>query len=162
MNYKEFRFKNFKGITAMTLPLTGDVTTLIGLNESGKTTILEAIFCFSYGAEDLDVINPEMASLRLPERWIPISKQANFNDEIEISAVVELSQSDVKAYRKHMLSKFGLRLSNPPNTIEITEKYVFENSRYSETKRTWAIDLRGTQGQQRNPRTFTARFEEWQ
>jgi len=26
------------------------VTTLIGLNESGKTTILEAIFCFSYGA----------------------------------------------------------------------------------------------------------------
>lgn len=58
MHYTQFRFKNFKGIEQMTLKLSGPVTTLIGLNESGKTTILEAIFCFLYGAEDLEVINP--------------------------------------------------------------------------------------------------------
>jgi AAA15 family ATPase/GTPase len=46
VRYTEFRFKNFKGIESMTLKLAGPVTTLIGLNESGKTTILEAIFCF--------------------------------------------------------------------------------------------------------------------
>lgn len=77
MHYKHFRFKNFKGIDEMTLELAGDVTTLIGPNESGKTTILEAIFCFSYGAEDLEVNNPEMASLRVRDRWIPISRRGD-------------------------------------------------------------------------------------
>ena len=76
MRYTQFRFKNFKGIENITLPLTGDVTTLIGLNESGKTTILEAIFCFSYGAENLDMLDPGMVSLRDPERWVPVSKRA--------------------------------------------------------------------------------------
>jgi recombinational DNA repair ATPase RecF len=51
VRYKQFTFENFKGIEKMTLSLDGDVTTLIGLNESGKITILEAIFCFSYGQE---------------------------------------------------------------------------------------------------------------
>ena len=53
MRYTQFRIENYKGIEQLTLRLTGDVTTLIGLNESGKTTILEAIYCFSYGKEDL-------------------------------------------------------------------------------------------------------------
>lgn len=44
MRYRAFHFENYKGIESMDLALTGDVTTLIGLNESGKTTILEAIF----------------------------------------------------------------------------------------------------------------------
>ena len=56
MRYKEFYFENFKGIEKMRLPLTGGVTTLIGLNESGKTTILEAIFCFPTRAENQNVV----------------------------------------------------------------------------------------------------------
>src|SRR4051794_6960495 len=71
MRYRAFHFENYKGIESMDLALSGDVTTLIGLNESGKTTILEAIFCFSYGAEDLDALDPGMATLREPESWIP-------------------------------------------------------------------------------------------
>ena len=70
----------------MRLPLTGGVTTLIGLNESGKTTDTRSYLLFSYGAENLDVINPGMASLRDPERWIPILRRANFNDKIVIRA----------------------------------------------------------------------------
>ena len=110
MRYTQFRFKNFKGIEEMTLNLSGPVTTLIGLNESGKTTILEAIFCFSYGAENLEVINPEMASLHVPDRWIPIGRRANFNDTIEICATVEVSDEDQSALRQHMLDDHGLKL----------------------------------------------------
>src|SRR6476469_5698841 len=98
MRYEKFEFSNFKGIESLILDLTGDVTTLIGLNESGKTTILEAIYCFSYGAENLDVINPALASLRDPEQWIPISRRANFNDSIRISASVSLSTDDKRLY----------------------------------------------------------------
>src|SRR4051794_20417625 len=111
MRYKSFAFKNFKGIENLTLDLTGPVTTLIGLNESGKTTILEAIFCFSYGAEDLQAINPEMASLRIPDQWIPVSQRANFNETIEICADVELSDEDRADLRAHMRREFGLRLT---------------------------------------------------
>lgn len=162
MRYTAFHFKNFKGIEAMALKLSGPVTTLIGLNESGKTTILEAIFCFSYGAEDLEVINPGMASLRVPERWIPISKQANFNDNIEISAEVELSPEDQQALAAHMRETVGFKLSETPGSVQIWERYSFENSRHTRTHRVWNLEVRGTTGKQRNPRRLPASSEEWQ
>jgi predicted ATP-dependent endonuclease of OLD family len=162
MRYTAFHFKNFKGIEEMTLDLTGAVTTLIGLNESGKTTILEAVFCFSYGAEDLEVINPEMAALRVPDKWIPISKRANFNDTVEICAVVELNSEDRAALQKHIRKEFGLRLSELPETIEICERHVFENSRFKKTNHTWDLEIAGTRGRERNPRRYAAKSDEWQ
>lgn len=162
MHYTGFRFKNFKGIERMTLDLTGDVTTLIGLNESGKTTILEAIFCFSYGAENLEAINPGMASLRVPDQWIPIARRANFNDTIEICGKVELSVSDRNALQAHLHSRFGLRTSEIQSRIDIEEKYRFENSRYTKTNRTWSLRIKGTKGKERNPRDYRADSAEWQ
>lgn len=161
MYYKQFAFRNFKGIDEMTLDLSGDVTTLIGLNESGKTTILEAIFCFSYGAEDLEFINPGMASLRAPDQWIPISRRANFNDTIEICALVGLTEDDKTGLRAHMRHEFGLKLTELPEEIEICEKHRFENSRFIRTNRIWSLSVQGTKGQQRNPRTFGGGTEEW-
>jgi predicted ATP-dependent endonuclease of OLD family len=162
LRYVRFNFRNFKGIEEMRLDLSGDVTTLIGLNESGKTTILEAIFCFSYGAEDLEVTNPSTASLRAPEQWIPISRRANFNDTIEIRAYVELSDEDKKAFRAHMLAEFGLSLVDVPAQIEISEEYRFENSRHMDTDRLWKLTVRGTTGRQRNPRRYDSQSDEWQ
>lgn len=162
MRYTAFSFRNFKGIGQMSLHLDGEVTTLIGLNESGKTTILEAIFCFTYGAENLDVLDPNMASLRDPERWIPISLRANFNDTISISASVELSELDQKGLRKHMLTQAGLHLSAVPKSLTITENYIFENSRHSRSSKTWSLSISGTKGRQRKPRGFSGDTPEWQ
>lgn len=114
----------------MTLLLTGGATTLIGLNESGKTTLLEGIFCFSYGAEDLDAINPEMASLRDPEQWIPIGQRANFNDTIRIEALVGLSEEDKTALKRRMKSQYGVTLTKVQDEIVISERYHFRNSRF--------------------------------
>ena len=51
MRYLKFRIENFKGIKETEVDLrtsTGaNVFSLVGLNESGKTTILEAIHSFS-------------------------------------------------------------------------------------------------------------------
>lgn len=153
MRYKEFSFQNFKGIEDMTLSLDGGVTTLIGLNESGKTTILEAIFCFSYGAEDLDVINPGMASLRDPEQWIPISHRANFNEPIRISSTVVLDESDKRELHAYMRSTHNLNLM-PISEFTVTEKYNFQNSRHTNTERLWSLTVRGMKGQQRYPRAY--------
>ena len=46
MRFIRFDIQNFKGIKSATLdlvPAGANVFTLIGLNESGKTTILEAL-----------------------------------------------------------------------------------------------------------------------
>src|SRR5437660_8788692 len=135
----------------MTLRLDGGVTTLIGLNESGKTTILEAIFCFSYGAENLDAIDPSMASLREPERWIPISQRGNFNEVIEIRADVRLSDEDKRKLRRKLKADFDLSVDDVDTEVEIIERYKFENSRQatSATSRTWALTLKGKTGRQR-------------
>ena len=161
MRYTAFEIKNFKGIDDLAIKVDGDVTTLIGLNESGKTTILEAIFCFSYGSEDLDFINPGLASLRDPEQWIPISKRANFNETIEICATLSLSLNDKRLLRSHMLKAFGLRLSEVPDAIKIQEQYTFTNSRSSGTNRVWGFLVHGTKGQQRNARKYDDETPEW-
>ncbi len=58
MRYTSFEIKNFKGIRSLRLdldaPPKGRIMTLVGLNECGKTTILEAIDYFTPGTEDLD------------------------------------------------------------------------------------------------------------
>lgn len=163
LRYTKFEFENFKGIEKLTLPLTGDVTTLIGLNESGKTTILEAIFCFTYGAENLDMLDPGMASLRDPERWVPISRRANFNDSIKISATVELEESDKTAYRRHMKQEFDLKVWAVPDQLQVSEEYVFENSRLSSKRKIWPnLVVSGTTGRQQSPRKYGSKSAEWQ
>ena len=59
MKITKFDIRNFKGISHTTVNLAddapGNVVTLIGLNESGKTTILEALSHFV--TEDKDTAN---------------------------------------------------------------------------------------------------------
>lgn len=161
MKYTGFIFKNFKGIRELKVPINEGVTTLIGLNESGKTTILEAIFCFSYGAEDLEKINPGMASVRRPEEWIPVSERANFNGNISITATVLMDEADKFALKKFMQEKFDLTLSMIPTTLVITEQYEYKNSRRTRTRRIWGINANGTKGKQRNTRRYDHTTLEW-
>jgi len=47
MRYIKYEIKNFKGIKNATIDMSrinSKIYTLVGLNESGKTTILQAIF----------------------------------------------------------------------------------------------------------------------
>ena len=76
MKFTYFRFKNFKGIEDERLDLvrspTSSVYTLVGLNESGKTTILEAINYFAYKPESLDALNLESSDIGDIHNLIPI------------------------------------------------------------------------------------------
>lgn len=161
MFYKEFRFKNFKGIEDMTIALKDGVTTLIGLNESGKTTILEALYCFEYGAEDLDAITPDVASLHDYSQWIPIVKRADFHEEIRITAIVGLTAVDKRRFLDHMRKTYNLTLSSVPNEIIITEAYSYKNSRYIKKTRFWTLSIAGTKDRQRNDRSYSAGTQEW-
>ena len=55
MRYKKIRIKNYKAISDLTLDFsTRSLIPLIGLNETGKSSILEAIFAFD---ESNDALN---------------------------------------------------------------------------------------------------------
>lgn len=122
MKYTEFYIKNYKGIKELTLKLDKDpksnVTTLVGLNESGKTTILEAISLLNFS------INPNTV-----HRLIPKSKKSNFTDTIEIHAKIKLDDVDEKIV-KSFRNQFEFREILDVDSISIKMILKFKNSNF--------------------------------
>lgn len=101
MKYTSFYIKNYKGIKELELSLNRDpkthITTLVGLNESGKTTILEAISMHFNQPIETEV-----------HKLIPKSRKSQFTDTIEISATLELDENDNK-----LISDFAKKMDSP-------------------------------------------------
>lgn len=100
MDIKRISIRNFKGIKSLTIDFSTlsplRFYTLIGLNESGKTTILEAINNFTYGPELLIKSKDERIAKLSPDEIVPISGRANFNDRIDVTLEIKLSLSDIQ------------------------------------------------------------------
>lgn len=135
MRYTQFTIKNFRGIKTLTLDFyvmtKYKIFTLVGLNESGKTTILEAIDFFQK-----DVRETERHTL------IPKDKKTNFNDDISVSATVELDNDDEEAI-KEFSKTVGFIIEQPIKKISIEKKYTFKNSKYQDVKKNCTISLIG-------------------
>ncbi|HVX52153.1 MAG TPA: AAA family ATPase [Chitinophagaceae bacterium] len=155
MTFGHFYFKNFKGIEEITLRLDGNpssnVYTLVGLNESGKTTILEAINYFTYKVESLDPLNINRYSIEDIHELIPIGKRDNFNDYIVIQASVLLDEKDEEDLKKRALSECNFHLVEPVKKITYTQKYFFQNSKYDKNKSSlsWDYNFKGKKKQGR-------------
>ncbi len=91
MYYKKFSIYKYKGINELSLELAskGGVVTLIGLNESGKTTVLEAISTFFNILKE----NQEFTEENF-EKIIPRSEIASFSDTIKIVADIMIEDTD--------------------------------------------------------------------
>jgi len=103
MYIESFEIKNFKGIKSVKIdvpnPGKNSIVSLIGLNESGKTTILEAISKFVSGDDSISVLyDPALkenaAGVKNNQedayQFVPKGRKANFTDNIEISAKLKL------------------------------------------------------------------------
>lgn len=135
MKYSKFYIKNFKGIEELELDLTKipspSIFTFVGLNESGKTTILESINFFRNDTE------PEKSF-----KYIPKKKKANFNDSIIVKAYLELDKEDeteLKNFIKENI-KFEV-LNNSIPSINLMREYKFENSKLKNCNDILEIDL---------------------
>jgi len=136
MKFTYFKFKNFKGIEDQTLSLTkgSNIFTLVGLNESGKTTILEAINFFSHKPESLDVLELDSYSIDDIHNLIPINKRDNFNDSITIEAGLDLSEDDIKKIKKVIFDSNEIVVSECSNKVSYTQTYHFKNSVHQKDK----------------------------
>jgi predicted ATP-dependent endonuclease of OLD family len=146
MRYLRFDIKNYKGIKSATLDLsrspTGQIYSLVGLNESGKTTLLEAISFFDTKDEILaSVTGRDLATD--PVDLIPTSKKFNFNGRIEVSATIELDVADKREIIKRIRDKTGFRVSKLSSLFTVTRFVRYKNSIKDGGGSNWKIDIIG-------------------
>lgn len=121
---------NYKGIKSLRLDFSTDpsrsVHPIIGLNESGKTTILEALTFVSATNEDLSGLN--ITGLNTPplHELIPISERTNFTGKISVKLGFALEPADREAIKNNYESRSGYSVSDMPAllTIERTLRFV--------------------------------------
>jgi energy-coupling factor transporter ATP-binding protein EcfA2 len=148
MRYISFHIRNYKGIQDTSVSLGGaarvPITTLIGLNESGKTTLLEAINSFTYGREDISHL--EIYGYKPPDPYdlVPIAKRGNFNGAVSLTATIDLDNADHDALAAHMAQQKWL-LREVSRRFTVSDVLTFVNSRHeSKSKsRTWSIEVNG-------------------
>jgi predicted ATP-dependent endonuclease of OLD family len=148
MKFNYFKFTNFKGISSQILDLSKNpdskVYTLVGLNESGKTTILEAINYFAYKPESLEALELDSYKVEDIHNLIPINQRDNFNGNITIEASVELDNDDNKEIAK-AFKENGTIITKFSKNIIYTQRYNFKNSKHlpENDQRNWTHDFHG-------------------
>lgn len=150
MKFEYFEFRNFKGISHLRINLDSsndaNVYTLVGLNESGKTTILEAIDYFVYKVDILDGLDMDRFKVNDIHDLIPINKRDNFNDKILVKAGLELEEDDIKKIKFVLKSsKNEWKEISIGTQISYSQEYCFENSKHvpDKNKLTWSYNFQG-------------------
>ena len=147
MKINKFDIHNFKGISKATIHLAdetpGNICTLIGLNESGKTTILEAISHFVTEDTDTSSLVETVHQKASMQDLIPKDKKAAFTGSVIIKALVSLEVDDVSALGKMFQDKYGMDLekSTLPETFVVEKVYLYEDSTFKNTVSHWYISF---------------------
>lgn len=141
---KSFKIDTFKGIQKVSLDIssksTSPVITLIGLNESGKTTILEALSLYATGDRSVASIFEGQYAVTSGLRLIPMNLKAAFTDCVSIGAEIQLDEEDIREVvalaKNHSLT---LDPSKLRTTFNVTRKFYYEDSNLTETKNEWGL-----------------------
>lgn len=162
MRYLKFHITNFKGIKETEVDLrssTGaNVFALVGLNESGKTTILEAIHSFSpdFRTRSLRRSQTKSEADAAKER-LPRHLLARFTGKIAVEATLSCNDQDKQDIVKNVRSECGIVLdaADIPDTFSMRRSDEFSRGDYVETKRTLSFELRGKKNGDRKVKPVT-------
>jgi hypothetical protein len=153
MKIIKFDIANFKGVSQTSINLAdgtpGNVNTLIGLNESGKTTILEALSNFLTVDKDTASLVGTVHQKSSFQDLVPKDKKAAFTDEISIKATVSLDRTDIKLLGEAFWREKSLILDRAslPKIFTVETVYGFEDSRHTTSHTAWnlvSFDLRSS------------------
>lgn len=162
MRYLKFRIRNFKGIKDAEVDLrssTGaNVFALVGLNESGKTTILEAIHSFSpdYRTKTLTQAKSKTSADAAKER-LPRHLLARFSGSITVEAEVLINDVDRKGIVEMIGSEANIIVSGDdiPNQFTLTREDIFDRGDYIRTETKYNFPLEGKGKGQRKTKPIT-------
>lgn len=131
MKITGFDISHFKGVRDAKIRFSENdqarVHTFVGLNESGKTTLLEAMHSFSPDAETELVVKSARSAEEQREQWIPRDKLSIFTGQVSITAYVTATQDDLEKLRADYANETGLLISEdglqPDFTVRLLHKY---------------------------------------
>ena len=132
MRYISFRIRNFKGIKDTTVQLQSvagaSVFAFVGLNESGKTTVLEAIHSFAPDEATSELLGGE-EGLGVPfKQRVPRHLLSEFTGEVSVTATLALTPEDKLYVQKVLLSKaIDLNTDTLPDELKMERRQQFEN-----------------------------------
>ena len=140
MNITGFEIENFKGIREAKIEFSDNdiarIHTLVGLNESGKTTLLEAMHSFSPDSEAALVVEDVRNTKQQVEKWVPKDKVANFTGEVSVLAHVECSDEEWLKIREFLKEEHQIDVD--PKTLKskftIRLAYQCENGDYTNNR----------------------------
>jgi len=162
MRYKSFRIRNFKGIKDTTVVLDGiagaSVFAFVGLNESGKTTVLEAIHSFSPDAATSELLGGE-EGIGVPyNERVPRHLLSEFTDDVSVTANVSVTNQDKEKIAKRLLSDKGivLNIESVPDEINLKRHQRFKNGDFQNSFFTLLNDVEIKTGNQRKWRSPSA------
>lgn len=165
-----FEIKNFKGINHTKIELSGtpgSIYTLVGLNESGKTTILEAINYFSADTDGVHALAQKNHLVEKVETLVPKKHKSNFNGEVSVTAGVKLNLKDKAQIKKHFEESYDslLNVDSIPDLLTINRRSIFEKSAFKKVTNTWApfspSILRNNENEEQETLVLSDETEEW-
>lgn len=113
MYYKSFRVINFRGISEVYLDLSHNrILTLVGLNESGKSTILTSVDLFYKLIKGNTPDEKNLNSFR--------PKGIDFTGSIEIGSELVFEDSDIKKLNDYLKTK------NIPKTLIFPKEFSYQ------------------------------------
>ena len=133
MQYTKFEIENFKGIQYAEIDFGANgpakVFTLVGLNESGKTTVLEAIHSFAPDSDANTVVGNDRAIGEQRRLAVPRSKIADFTGKVSITAHILLDSGDREKIVKYLNDEYDLRAdpSSIPDSFTYERFSSYEN-----------------------------------
>lgn len=166
MRYISFRIRNFRGIKDTTIslnPVGAGIFTLIGLNESGKTTLLEAMQWFEYNQGDEKSLYKTDTKRTDASLFVPKGEKATFTGEITVSTIVQLEESEVEelALRVERECSCKIDRNSIERTFSITRGQSFIDGDKDERIHRWGLSLRGRLKGAKKERDFGAKDAPW-
>lgn len=158
MRLTGFDIENFKGIRSAKIRFsdhgTARVHTLVGLNESGKTTLLEAMHSFSPDVETQLVVKSARSVEEQREQWVPRDQISIFSGEVSITAHVSTDATGWRKIRTKLNSLMNLETRDEDFNNDFTVRLVHTYSNGDFQRTVTNINLP-------NVRVKTRRAKKW-
>lgn len=138
MKYRRIKIKNFKGIESVELDFNNNrILTLVGLNESGKTTIMQAIQVFYELTKGRAITENEKNSFR--------PKGVDFTGVITIEALIEYESDDIKKINNFINSlNLTYRIELPKEAFNFTHTFKYNLHNFEEHSRSAAFPAKAS------------------
>ncbi|WP_100959567.1 AAA family ATPase [Bosea sp. FBZP-16] len=148
MRYHNFTIKNFRGIKETNIDLNpengSNIYSFVGLNESGKTTLLEAIHSFSPDVDNKTALYSS-SSFDDKNSLIPRNMISNFTGKSIVQSLIEIEQEDVDALCSYMKSSHSVEIDRESikRKFTVSREISYISSQHAETTNLWHLTIKG-------------------